>query len=113
MKNCVFTLYNNLSCRYGDVMSYPTEGFAQKVLSTQLPKMNMDLSEYELCKIGEIDVLTGVIEPCPGTIQSDLLNKSLNNFIILLNLYDYLALIVVNKLRKSFFLKGVLYELRS
>lgn len=64
MKNCVFTLYNNLSCRYGDVMSYPTEGFAQKVLSTQLPKMNMDLSEYELCRIGDIDVLTGVIEPC-------------------------------------------------
>ena len=60
MKNCVFTLYNNLSCRYGDVMSYPTEGFAQKVLSTQLPKMNMDLSEYELCKIGEIDVSTGL-----------------------------------------------------
>ena len=67
MKNCVFTLYNKLSLRYGDVMSYPTVGFAQKTLSVQLPKMNMDLAEFELCKIGEIDVETGIIEPCPIT----------------------------------------------
>lgn len=64
MKNYVYTIYNNLSKRYGDVMAYPSDGFAirrvQKVLSTQ----GM-LSESELCRVGSIDIESGVITTEP------------------------------------------------
>lgn len=63
MLNNVYVVYNTLSKRYGDVVAYPTDSFAlarlQKVLSQQ-----SDLSEFELCRVGSIDVDSGVIEPC-------------------------------------------------
>lgn len=62
MVNNVYVVYNTLSKRYGDVVAYPSDSFAlarlQKILSAQ-----SDLSEFELCRIGSIDVESGVLSP--------------------------------------------------
>lgn len=62
MKNNVYVLYNTLSCRYGDVMCYPSDGFAVKRITETL-KSDV-LKELELCRIGTIDIDTGVLNSC-------------------------------------------------
>lgn len=59
MKNNIYVLYNNLSGRYGDVMAYPSDGFALQRLKPVLEQQKL-LSETELCRIGTIDIETGV-----------------------------------------------------
>ena len=65
MKNNLYTLYNKLSLRYGEVMTYPTDAFATMAISkiASNPQANLDLSEIEVCRIGSIDIETGVITP--------------------------------------------------
>lgn len=60
MKNYVYVVFNNLSSRYESVMSFPSDGMALHRLSG-----NIDKKEYSLCRIGSIDIETGIIEPCP------------------------------------------------
>lgn len=67
MTNNVYVLYNKESLRYGDVMAYPTDGFALARLQEGLkPSM---LSELELCRIGTIDIDTGVIVPSGSPVR--------------------------------------------
>lgn len=60
MKNYVYVIFNNLSNRYESVMSFPSDGMALHRLSK-----NIDTKEYALCRVGSIDIETGIIEPCP------------------------------------------------
>ena len=60
MKNYVYVIFNNLSNRYESVMSFPSDGMALHRLNK-----NIDTKEYSLCRIGSIDIETGIIEPCP------------------------------------------------
>lgn len=75
MKNNLYTLYNKLSLRYGEVMTYPTDSFASMAISriASNPQANIDLSEIEVCRIGSIDIETGVIIPevAPVRIEID------------------------------------------
>lgn len=59
MKNYVYVIYNKLSGRYESVMSFPSDGMALHRLNG-----NIDKAEYELCRVGSIDIESGVIEPC-------------------------------------------------
>lgn len=65
MKNNLYTFYNKLSLRYGDVRCFPTDSFASMAIYkiAKNPQSNLDLSEIEVCRIGSIDVETGVITP--------------------------------------------------
>ena len=75
MKNNLYTLYNKLSLRYGEVMTYPTDSFASMAISKVAanPQANLHLSEIDVCRIGSIDIETGVITPevAPVRIEVD------------------------------------------
>lgn len=74
MENVCFTFYNRLSRRYGDVFCYPTEEFAKARILEMLksPQSNINFDEVELCKIGTIDVDSGVISPLGAPLRVDL-----------------------------------------
>lgn len=59
MENCVYVLFNKLSKRYESVMS-----FASDEMCIHRLKNNVDLEEYEICRVGTINVDTGVVTPC-------------------------------------------------
>lgn len=59
MKNYVYVLYNKLSGRYESVMSFPSDGMALHRLNG-----NIDKAEYELCRVGSVDIESGVIDSC-------------------------------------------------
>lgn len=61
MKDCVYVLYNRLSCRYEAVISFPTDA----VMISAMQKGKIDRSRYEVCKIGEIDLSTGILNSTP------------------------------------------------
>ncbi len=83
MKNNLYTLYNKLSLRYGEVMTYPTDAFASTMVSkiASNPKNNFDLNEIDVCRIGSIDVETGVITPeaAPVRIEVNTNNISVDD----------------------------------
>lgn len=56
MKNYVYVLYNKLSARYESIVVFPSDSSALYKLK------GVDKNEYELCRIGTIDVDTGIIE---------------------------------------------------
>lgn len=60
MKNYVYVLFNSLSARYESVMSFPSDSMALHRLSG-----NIDKEEYELCRVGSIDIETGIVDSCP------------------------------------------------
>lgn len=74
MKNNLYTLYNKLSLRYGEVMTYPTDSFASMAISkvASNPQANLDLSEIDVCRIGSIDIETGVITPEVAPVRIDI-----------------------------------------
>lgn len=72
MNNEVFCLYNSLSNRYGDCFVFPTAGFAKARIVELAQAKRIDLSENELCRVGSIDIITGLITPCaPERIPID------------------------------------------
>lgn len=64
MKNFLYVLFNTLACRYGDVLTYPTDGFAisriKKIAAD--PQSGLNISEQLLFKVGTIDLITGKVE---------------------------------------------------
>lgn len=68
MKNGVYCLFNRLSCRFGAVISYPTDGFAvRSVKKDFIERQSADMDEIILYRIGEMDISTGVLTPCVPT----------------------------------------------
>lgn len=57
MKNYIYVMKNTLSKRFEAVMSFPSDGMALHRLS-----QNVDKKEYELNRIGSIDIETGIVE---------------------------------------------------
>ena len=74
MKNNLYTLYNKLSLRSGDVRTFPTDAFASMAISKLLsnPHSEIDVSEIEVCRIGSIDIETGVVTPEVAPIRIDI-----------------------------------------
>lgn len=63
MKNKVYTIYNTLSKRYGDVMSFPNDSYAVARL-VENSNIKSHPTEFELVRVGEIEIETGRITPC-------------------------------------------------
>lgn len=64
MTNNIYALYNRLSLRYGDVYSFPSDGYAANQLRRAMVNDKQDLTtEYELCNVGSIDIDSGTIYP--------------------------------------------------
>lgn len=61
MENQLYVFYNTLSKRYGDVVAYPSDGFMLHVIQPKIAKE--DLAVLEMCRIGSINIDTGVITP--------------------------------------------------
>lgn len=80
MKNNLYTLYNKLSLRYGEVRVFPTDSFASMAISKVAsdPQANLDLSEIDVCRIGSIDIETGVITPEPAPVRIEIDTSKLN-----------------------------------
>ena len=58
MKDYLYVLFNTLSKRYEGVMQFASDGMALHRLSSKV-----DRNEYELCRIGSIDLSTGEVLP--------------------------------------------------
>lgn len=59
MKNYLYVLYNKLSARYESVVTYPSDAFAVN----QAFKMKVPEDEYDICRVGSIDIESGIITP--------------------------------------------------
>lgn len=80
MKNNIYVLYNNLSKRYGDVISSPTDEYCrQKIQNSLMSNKDINLLEYELCRIGSINIETGVLESFGAPVRIDWLVNSNNS----------------------------------
>lgn len=60
MKNYVYVMFNKLSGRYESVLSFPSDGMALHRI-----EKSVDKTEYDICRVGSIDISTGVIESEP------------------------------------------------
>ncbi|MEM1986730.1 MAG: hypothetical protein QXQ24_08340 [Nitrososphaeria archaeon] len=68
MTNGIYCLFNRLSCRYGDVMAFSTDGFAQKRVTEYFASGKAgSMDEHQLFKIGEINIATGQATYCEPT----------------------------------------------
>lgn len=65
MVNKIYSLYNRLSKRYGDVVAYPTDAFAAHEVSFLLSKNPNMSSEICLYCIGEVQIENGQVTPIP------------------------------------------------
>ena len=61
MENQLYVIYNKLSNRYEGVFTYPTDAVCRARIGNPDAKFNFD--ELEVCKVGTVDVLSGVITP--------------------------------------------------
>ena len=59
MKDCLYVFYNKLSNRYESVISYPTDAVIINVIQHS---GKFDKEKYDVCKIGVIDITTGIVE---------------------------------------------------
>lgn len=64
MKNKIYVMYNTLSKRYGEVFAAASDDMAEKNKRKQMERFEEDMSDYELVKIGVIEIETGIITPC-------------------------------------------------
>lgn len=64
MKDNIYCLFNKLSRRHGDCMTFPTHEFAKRSVSERLIQMKVDLEEFELVYCGTLDIATGIVDTC-------------------------------------------------
>lgn len=60
MTNKVYTIYNKLSQRYGEVVCFASDNMAIRRICTS-PLYKASLDEIEICRVGAIDIETGVM----------------------------------------------------
>lgn len=77
MTNNLYVVYDNLGSRYGQCYAYPSDGFALVELRPFFTardrqsgvvddsQTRSNLSRYEICRVGTIDVETGIIVSQP------------------------------------------------
>lgn len=63
MKNYLYVFFNNLSNRYGDVVAFPSDGYALARVQKNIPQEQLE--EVQLCRVGSIDINTGEVKPEP------------------------------------------------
>lgn len=60
MKNNIYVIYNTLSKRYGDIICFPSDEFA--IHQVKRVMKEDDLAVNEICRVGSINIETGIIE---------------------------------------------------
>lgn len=60
MTNKVYTIYNKLSQRYGEVVCFASDNMALRRICTS-PLYKAALDEIEVCRVGSIDIETGIL----------------------------------------------------
>lgn len=65
MCNNVYVLYNTLSKRYGDVFATASDGMAEKNTRLAMQHAGNDLNDFELCRVGKIEIESGNITTEP------------------------------------------------
>ena len=73
MTNGLYCLYNKLSLRYGDVVAYPSDGFASARVTDMAKRGAFVLSETELVKVGSIDIESGVVTALSAPVRVPLI----------------------------------------
>lgn len=58
MKDCIYIFYNKLTLRYESVFSFATDS----AMIATMQKGKFDRKTYEVCKIGTVDLATGITE---------------------------------------------------
>lgn len=56
MKDCIYIFYNKLTLRYESVFSFATNS----AMIATMQRGKFDRKTYEVCKIGTVDLSTGV-----------------------------------------------------
>lgn len=64
MTNKVYTIYNKLSQRYGEVVCFASDNMAIRRICTS-PLYKASLDEIEVCRVGAIDIETGIMTSEP------------------------------------------------
>lgn len=75
MTNGLYCLYNKLSLRYGDVVAYPSDGFASARVNDMAKRGAFVLAETELVKVGDIDIENGVLTALPAPVRVPLVDN--------------------------------------
>ena len=75
MTNGLYCLYNKLSLRYGDVVAYPSDGFASARVTDMAKRGAFVLNETELVKVGEIDIENGVVSALSAPVRVPLVDN--------------------------------------
>lgn len=68
MTNSVYVLKNVLTNRYGDVLSFPTDGYAVRVLQERIVETRQHLDDFQLYYVGRIDIETGFLTTAPSSV---------------------------------------------
>lgn len=77
MKNNLYCLYNNLTKRYGEVLCSPTDEFCRNSVQKSITSNpDVNLLEFELCRVGDIDIENGIVTALPAPIRVDWLLSS-------------------------------------
>lgn len=72
MKNNLYCLYNNLTKRYGEVLCSPTDEFCRNSVQKSLnSNPDINLLEFELCRVGDIDIENGIVTALPAPVRVD------------------------------------------
>lgn len=69
MTNGIYCLYNKLSLRYGDVIAYPSDGFAVARVVDMAKRGAFALDETELVKVGVIDIENGIVSALSAPVR--------------------------------------------
>lgn len=76
MTNNIYVIYNKMTKRYGDCVAYPTDEYCQYVTKNTIKAGKYDPEMCEMCRIGAIDIDTGVATfEAPVRIKINIDNK--------------------------------------
>ena len=64
MTNNLYSIHNTLSARFGDVVAYPSDGYALARIQSAFKAHGDSLTEFQVFNVGSIDIETGVVVPC-------------------------------------------------
>ncbi|QCS36540.1 hypothetical protein [Capybara microvirus Cap3_SP_446] len=69
MVNNLYTIYDTLSQRYGSVVAFASDGMALFSIAQSYQASGEVLDRYELCRVGTVDIETGVVESSGAPVR--------------------------------------------
>lgn len=72
MKDKIYLIFDRLSNRYGSVFNSATDATASRAFAHQIQQTKLQISDFDLCAVGELDLATGVVTAYPTPKRVDL-----------------------------------------